>query len=167
MAKSLRLTFVLIITGSLFISSWSAHVVAGVKPSRAANTTSLESLPHTVWRIKLRKKRRLGRGLYQYSTPVFEYGHIYTGSATGEVIATNPQGKIQWRTPTDNPVYAPVSVTLNKVYAVDSEGTLYALHRSTGKEDWRVSLSSEVMSRPLIVESQLILVDMNATGNEP
>ena len=114
--------------------------------------------PTVLWSHPLKKIRSLGRGLYQFTQPVLHNGALYVGSATGGVFALTTEGNPMWTTMTEGPVYAPVTIQNDTLYAADSEGVVYALDLAHGGKQWQTTVGGEIMSRPLVVEHLLYVV---------
>lgn len=117
--------------------------------------------PDVIWSHALKKSKKLGRGLYQFSQPVLADDHLYIGSATGAVVALTTDGKETWIAPTTGPVYAAVQVTADQVFAADSKGSVYALVRGNGAQLWQTNLGNEVMASPLVVDHTVYVVTTN------
>lgn len=146
-----------LLCSALIASSLLTTALAG---SNTGSGDGYQDLPKTEWRATLRKSANLGRGLYQFGAPMLRDDTLYVGSAKGGLFAIATTGKSRWHYDTTGPVFAPVAVYGNLVYAADAEGTVYAVHRDDGREEWRLELDAEIMAQPLATEATLFVVTM-------
>jgi len=79
---------------------------------------------------------------YHHSSPVLHDGQIYLGSATGFLLAINPEtGQLitSWATTNNAPIRTPPSFDGNTVYFGDWAGKIYALDLQSSSYLWAVN----------------------------
>ncbi|MBI2345881.1 MAG: PQQ-binding-like beta-propeller repeat protein [Deltaproteobacteria bacterium] len=143
-----------------FTPNWAmadrSSAAGGDPMERYANVPAIE------WVTKIKKRRGMGRGLYQFSTPVVADDRLYVGSAGGRVVCVELRlGKRLWSIDTEGPVVGPLRLAGEQLYFGDAKGILYAVQAADGSPIWRVDLGGEVMAAPLVVGTAVYAVTMH------
>ena len=102
------------------------------------------------------------------STPLLDdKGTLYVGTLAKEVVAaSSTNGKIIWRTPVDQEVWAAPVIKDNTLYIASKSGTVYALNTVDGKEIWKTSLSSGVVtSKGALTPGGVVFISVKDKNN--
>lgn len=146
------------IFSTLIIASPPALAKKGAKTPEAPQL-SLANVPSIEWVIKLKKRHGIGRGLYQFSTPLVVGDHVFAGSAGGRVISIDRhRGEKAWSLETEGPVIGPIRSFGDHIYFGDSKGILYSVSTQKGEADWKSPLGGEIAAAPLVTEQTVYAV---------
>ncbi|MFV0576917.1 MAG: outer membrane protein assembly factor BamB [Vibrio sp.] len=107
----------------------------------------------------------IGDGVGHYFSklsPAYDYDKIYVASRDGEVKAIDPEnGDTLWEQDLgeDEParLSGGVTVSYDKVIVASENGQVYALSTEDGSVLWQKAIDGEVLSKPLVDESLVML----------
>ena len=119
--------------------------------------------------IRVHWRRNVGRGIgrkFIELSPAIDEGVVYAGDAYGFVVAVAQEsGRFQWMTRIGRPlskgfmnvmdrsdpafVTGGLGVGADMIYVGTARGEVVALAASDGEEQWRVVLTSEILSPPI------------------
>ncbi|MBI4367195.1 MAG: PQQ-binding-like beta-propeller repeat protein [Deltaproteobacteria bacterium] len=123
--------------------------------ARAAEP-SLAAVPGVAWVVKVKKRGEIGRGLYQFSTPLIDGERVVIGSAGGRVVSIDRRrGERRWEFVTDGPVVAGIAAASAHLYFGDAKGIVYAVRAADGMAEWRQEVGGEVAGTPLVLDNVL------------
>lgn len=91
--------------------------------------------------------------------PLVVEGTVYAASHKGEVVALAADtGKRTWQVKTKLALSAGPEVGAGLVVLGSSDGDIIALDATNGAERWRKAIASEILAKPLIVSSDLVVI---------
>jgi len=64
---------------------------------------------------------------------------------------------ITWKFTSDAPVRGGMTTDENHIYFGNSEGSIYCLNKSDGKEIWKINIGEAVTSAPLLIEDKVVV----------
>lgn len=87
-------------------------------------------------------------------------GVIYLASKDNNLYAINPDGSLKWKFGTKAPFYASPAISLNQkiIYAVSTEGVLYALDVDTAQIRWTYKNFRKVYANPVVSDDGTVYV---------
>ncbi|MCE2572225.1 PQQ-binding-like beta-propeller repeat protein [Motilimonas eburnea] len=100
---------------------------------------------------------------YRKSSPVFNDGVIYVGSADQYFYAIDAKsGKLRWRFKTAGKIRATASFLDNKVFISSWDGNTYALDKRSGEQLWFHASHRLINSDPKVVGKYVVIGSRNA-----
>lgn len=90
-------------------------------------------------------------------------GTVVFGTRDGWLHAVRPDGKIAWELRTEGGAWAPPAFDGDTVYAGSSDGRLYAISVSSGKERWRYDAKEELGTRPVVADGTVFVTSLQDT----
>jgi outer membrane protein assembly factor BamB/predicted Zn-dependent protease/tRNA A-37 threonylcarbamoyl transferase component Bud32 len=98
------------------------------------------------------------------SSPVVDYGILYTGSSDNNLYAIDIEtGEKKWQNITGGPIQATPVVYRNYVYCGSTDNILYAFEAISGRFLWKFNTGSPVISSPLAYKDFIYII--NEKGN--
>ncbi len=124
-------------------------------PPAALVSFTPSKTPHRIWSVNVGSS-----GNYVFS-PAYTFDAIYSAATNGAVIKVDPStgGEI-WRKNVDVNLTTGAASDGSTVVVAGVKGILIALD-SNGQEKWRVSLSTEVLTVPIIVHGLVVVRSMD------
>lgn len=120
-------------------------------PDLAAEVTAT-----TVWSARL-TKGSAGRRLYL--VPALGGGRVYVADARGRVVAADADsGRVLWERATGLPLSAGPELAGDRLILGTSNGLAVALATSDGQEQWRATVSGEVLSVPRHTDDGTVII---------
>lgn len=111
--------------------------------------------PHRIWSVDVGSA-----GNYVFS-PAYAFDAVYGAASDGTVVKVDlPTGEEIWRKNVDTDLTAGVASDGNIVVVAGVKGILIALD-SDGQEKWRVSLSTETLTPPVIAQGLVVVRSMD------
>ncbi len=96
--------------------------------------------------------------VYDRLAPAISDGKLYTANANGMVYAFDlAKGKKQWQQEFALVISGGVGINDQSLFIGSSKGEMLALARNDGAEQWRTTLSSEVLAPPVATANQVIV----------
>ncbi len=90
-------------------------------------------------------------------------GTAVFGTRDGWLHAVRPDGKVAWELRTDGGSWAPPAFDGDTVYAGSSDGGLYAISISSGKQRWRYDAKEELGTRPVVADGTVFVTSLQDT----
>ena len=90
--------------------------------------------------------------------PAVQHGHVYAADPKGRVYALDTgSGHVVWETDLDLPLSSGIGLGRDRVVVVSDEGELVSLNRRDGVKDWSIQIGAEVLARPVVSKSIIVL----------
>ncbi|MEQ8221604.1 MAG: PQQ-binding-like beta-propeller repeat protein [Candidatus Eremiobacterota bacterium] len=94
------------------------------------------------------------------SSPVVDYGMLYTGSYDNNLYAIDIEtGEKKWQNITGGPVQATPVVYKNYVYCGSTDNILYAFEAISGKFLWKFNTGASIISSPLAYKDSIYIIN--------
>ncbi len=90
-------------------------------------------------------------------------GMAVFGTRDGWLHAVTPEGKVAWELKTEGGSWAPPAFDGDTVYAGSSDGRLYAIAISSGKQRWRYDAKEELGTRPVVADGTVFVMSLQDT----
>ncbi len=135
---------------------WQVHLPQGIKgaPAVFGNRLAVPCLGGTVVILDAGTGAVAGAVPCEgevLASPVALGSNLLVADGSGVVRAVDPAGKTIWRYDGGAAVYSTPAVEGNRVYAVNIDGTAFALDASSGDEIWKTAAASYAVESPVIL----------------
>jgi outer membrane protein assembly factor BamB len=133
---------------------WAAPVTDGTR-------IYLASMDHHLYALNTKNNTKLwvvDLGNAMVSSPVITPdGVVITGTLGNEIVAVQADnGKILWRTPTDNGVWGTPVIKDNFLYFADATGNIFSVDTTNGKVAWKIKPGDPIIGSPALTPDGLV-----------